>query len=280
MIKKAVVGAAGYGTRFFPVAKTVNKCMLPVLRHPLVHLAVEDCVIGGIEKIAVVTRPGDTQIRRYFGDDPVLRRSLETMAGPDRYEPIANLHRMADFTFLEQPDNGRYGSAIPAVVAREFVGTDDFLLIAADDVILRWDGGSEAGDLAACFHDSGRSVAISAAIVPGRTAGAQGVLRTRRQGERLHLTGIIEKPAGYAAPQARVFIGRAALPAAFLDRLDTLAPDERSGEYQITSAIEALARESLVAVHETRGSYYNCGDVPGWLSANLAAARMADVELE
>jgi UTP--glucose-1-phosphate uridylyltransferase len=281
MVNKAVIAVAGYGSRFFPIAKTVNKCMLPILDRPVVHLAVEDCVRAGIEQIAIVTAPGDTQIRHYFTEDKALRQHFHERDWDHKYEAIAGLHELAEFTFLEQPRDGRYGTALPAMVAADWIDGDDFLLMSGDDVLLRSDGGSDLADLVHARREVVREVtanveqigavaAIAAAVVPGDQAHRYGVLVPR---DGLLLDHLEEKPTDYAAALALVNISRAVLPGFFLDFLDDLKP-AANGEFQSTDAIQALAEDHDMLVHPIRGAYHDCGDPAGWLAANVAAAEI------
>lgn len=273
MALKAVIAVAGYGSRFFPIAKTINKCMLPVGNRPIVHLAVEDCIAAGIEEIAIVTAPGDTQIRHYFTEDRALRDHFHERGWDRKYEPIAHLHELAEFTFLEQPRDGRYGTALPAMVAADWIGNDDFLLMSGDDVLLRADGGSDLADMVRARTEAGTAGAIAAATVPGDQAHRYGVFDSHADEGLLVLDRLVEKPTDYNGDVAHVNISRAVLPNWYLDYLDELKP-AANGEYQSTDAIQALADEYDVLVHPVLGAYHDCGDPAGWLAANNAAARI------
>jgi UTP--glucose-1-phosphate uridylyltransferase len=270
---KAVIAVAGYGSRFFPIAKTINKCMLPIGNRPIVHLAVEDCIAAGIEEIAIVTAPGDTQIRHYFTEDTALRDHFHERGWDRKYEPVAHLHDLAEFTFLEQPRDGRYGTALPAMVAADWIGGDDFLLMSGDDVLLRADGGSDLADMVRARTEAGAAGAIAAATVPGAQAHRYGVFVSRTDEDLLLLDRLVEKPTDYVGDVAHVNISRAVLPNWYLDYLDELKP-AANGEYQSTDAIQALADEYDVLVHPIRGAYHDCGDPAGWLAANNAAAEI------
>jgi UTP--glucose-1-phosphate uridylyltransferase len=271
VVNKAVIAVAGYGSRFFPIAKTVNKCMLPILDRPVVHLAVEDCVRAGVEQIAIVTAPGDTQIRHYFTEDTALREHFHERGWDRKYEALAGLHELAEFTFLEQPRDGRYGTALPAMVAADWIGGDDFLLMSGDDVLLRSDGGSDLADLVRARREADTAAAIAAATVPGDQAHRYGVLMSHMDDGVLLLDRLAEKPTDYTGELAFVNISRAILPGVYLDYLEDLKP-AANGEYQSTDAIQALAEDHDMLVHPIRGAYHDCGDPAGWLAANNAAA--------
>jgi UTP--glucose-1-phosphate uridylyltransferase len=274
VVRKAVIAVAGYGSRFFPVAKTINKCMLPVLNKPVLHLAVEDCVRGGIEQIAIVTAPGDQQVRHYFSLDADMRDHFHARGWDAKYKAIAHLHELAEFTFLEQPRDGRYGTALPPMVAAPFIGGDDFLLLSGDDLLLRADGGSDLADLITARTTSGAAAALAASTVPGDAAHRYGVLMPRDEGGRLMLDQLVEKPSGYTDPIAYAYISRAVLPNEILGYLADLEP-AGNGEYQVTDAIQQMNAKHSTLIHPVTGRYLDCGDPQGWLAANNAAAELA-----
>ena len=148
---RAVIAAAGMGTRFFPIGKTVTKAMLPVLDRPVIDYAVADCVAAGARQIAIITAPGEAgrPIRHYYSHDAELENYCAGRGWQDKYAPLADIHEQAAFTFIEQPRDNRYGTAIPAILAAEFIGDDDFLLVSGDDLLLRTDHGFDLADLAA-----------------------------------------------------------------------------------------------------------------------------------
>ena len=279
-VTKAVIAVAGFGSRFFPVTKTINKCLLPVLNRPILHLAVQDCVQAGIDQIAIVTAPGDTQVRHYFSHDEALQREFREHGWDAKYAVIDGLERLAEFTFLEQPRDGRYGTALPAQIAHDFVAGDDFVLMSGDDVVLRADGGSDLADMIRHRDEAGAPAAIAAATKPGEQAYRYGVFITRQRDDGLlMLDHLEEKPADYTGPLAHINISRQILPGCFFDYLTELKP-AASGEYQITDAIAAFLHDNEMLVHPLTGTYFDCGDVAGWLSANTAAAQIAGIKLD
>lgn len=273
---KAVIAVAGRGTRFYPIAKTICKCMLPVLDQPILAHAIADCIAAGAAQIAIVTADGEAgrQVRHYLTEDVGLAAYFAARGQPDRYEPIAHLHDQASFTFIEQPrDVSRYGTALPAILAADFIGGDDFFLIAGDDLLLRGDGGSDLADLTAARTAAGTPAALAAATAPGHDAHRYGIIqaRTAANGHEL-LDDIIEKPGRYPQATAYINVSRALLPGDALPYFQKLTPAP-SGEYQATDAITAFARDHDTLVRPVVGRYFDCGNPVGWLAANNAAAR-------
>ena len=272
---KAVIAVGGIGSRFFPITKSISKAMMPILNQPLVAYAIADCIAAGAHEIAFAPTPGATsrQVQHYLTEDHDLRRLLAEHGWDDKYAPISQLHRQADFTFLEQQPDGRYGTAVPAILADDFIADDDFLLITSDDLLLRDDGGSDLADLVAARAAAGTPGALAATTVPGADAHRYGVLRPRPAEQRRRvLDELIEKPADYDQPTAAISLSRFLLPAAALDYFRALKP-ACNGEYDATNAVGAFARDHDVLIHPVTGRYHDCGTPEGWLAANNAVAR-------
>ncbi|OON27500.1 hypothetical protein BSA16_31715 [Micromonospora sp. Rc5] len=262
------------GSRFFPIGKTINKCMLPILNQPVVAYAVADCVAAGARDIAIVTAPGEPgrQVRHYFSEDRDLKDYFTARGWQDKYAAVADLHTQATFTFLEQPRDDRYGTALPAIVAAEFIAGDDFLLVAGDDLLLRSDGGSDLADLSAARTAAAVPAALAAATVPGTEAHRYGILHPRPVAGHQLLDELLEKPNNYDEPTAYINISRTLLPAHALAYFQKLTPAS-NGEYQATDAVIAFARDHDVLIHPVTGEYHDCGNPAGWLAANNAAAQ-------
>ncbi|MEV4210052.1 sugar phosphate nucleotidyltransferase [Micromonospora sp. NPDC049662] len=271
---KAVIAVAGMGSRFFPIGKTINKSMLPILNHPVLAYAVADCIAAGAREIAIVTAPGEAgrQVRHYLSEDHDLKAYFNARGWQDKYAPLADLHHQADFTFLEQPRDDRYGTALPAIIAAEFIGNEDFLLVAGDDLLLRADGGFDLADLAAARAAAGTPAALAAATVPGAEAHRYGILHPRTAAAGHHLLDeLLEKPDSYGEPTAYINISRTLLPAHAVAYFQKLTPAS-NGEYQATDAVAAFARDHDVLIQPITGQYHDCGNPAGWLAANNAAA--------
>jgi UTP--glucose-1-phosphate uridylyltransferase len=275
MIRKAVIAVAGVGSRFFPISAAVNKCMLPILNKPIAQLAVEDCVAAGVEEIALVVAEGDTQVRRYFAPDPRFERLVEERGLAQRYEAVREVHRLAEFHFIDQPRDQGYGTALPVLAARKFIGEDSFFVMAGDDLLFRPDGGSDMLDLSAELERSGAGGAIAVAAVPSSESSRFGVVEARQgsNGSAI-MTDIVEKPESVAGNPNMIhaFVSRSIVTAEIFTVLDALEPSPRSGELQWTDALTAFGRQTEVAVWPVAGRYFDCGNVGGWVAANVEVA--------
>ena len=274
---KAVISTAGFATRFFPVSKVVNKSLLPVWDRPVIDYLITELLAAGVRDIAVVTLPGDDQIRRYVTEVPWVRDYFTNRGWDHKYTPIADLQqRLADVTFewIEQPIDGRYGTAIPPMLARDWVGDSDWLLVSGDDVVLRADGGSDLADLVAARTAAKTPAAMQVTNVPADRVSRYGIIATRDHHGFPVLNGAVEKPAPEEAPSTLASISRYLLGPDFFDVLAVLKPDPMTGEYLSITALLDYAHTNPVLVHTISGDYYDCGHPGGWLEANNAAAHL------
>jgi UTP--glucose-1-phosphate uridylyltransferase len=279
MTTKAVISTAGFGSRFFPVSVAVNKSLLPILNRPVIDYLVRELLAADVREIAFVTLPGDDQIRRYFEQSEWVRDYFYARGWESKYAPLAELYdQLSDvrFEWIEQPVDGKYGTAIPAILAREWIGDADWFLLSGDDVILRADGGSDLADLAAARADAGTPAAVQVTEVPWERVSRYGVIEIREQDGLRLLAGAVEKPPADEAPSNLASISRFLLGPDFFDTLDDLEPDPNSGEYLSIAALINYAQEHPVLVHTITGVYHDCGQPGGWLEANKAAAAILD----
>ncbi|HZO69075.1 MAG TPA: sugar phosphate nucleotidyltransferase, partial [Kribbellaceae bacterium] len=223
---------------------------------PVIHYLVDECVNAGASDIAIVIPPGlpGEQVVRYFDQD-VLQEVLPRL------------------TFIEQPTDGRYGTAIPVLLAQPFINNDYFFLLNADDLMLRFDGGSDLAGMLASQQQSGTEATVGAAIMPGRRARRYGVLLTARRARGRVLAGLRDKPGTLPRGRYRVSVGRMLLPPKFAVHLAGLTANHETGEYQITDALVTFVEHTDVGVVTLAGRYHDCGEVDGWLAANLRMAR-------
>lgn len=272
-----MVSTAGFGSRFFPVSVAVNKSMLPILNRPVIDYLVSELVAAGVSEIAFVTLPGDNQIREYFEESSWIKRYFYDHGWASKYAPVAELQERLSgvtFTWIEQPVDGKYGMAVPPLLAREWVGNSDWFLVSGDDVVLRADGGSDLADLVAAREESGMPAALQVTTVPREQVSRYGIIRTREHNGYRVLDGAVEKPSLEDAPSNLAQMSRYFLGPDFFATLDKLDPDPSSGEYLSISALANFAQDNLVLVHTISGEYHDCGQPLGWLKANNAAARL------
>jgi UTP--glucose-1-phosphate uridylyltransferase len=275
-ITKAVIPVAGYGTRFLPITKTINKSMLPILNRPVVDYIVADCVSAGITDIFFVVLPNETQLQDYYSQNQELQKYLIDRGAAEKVSLIENIHKQARFHFIVQPQDGRYGTAIPPLLMKGRVGdSEPFLILMGDDFIFRKDGGSEIADMIHSYQKSGARGLMMATKIPAKKAGRYGVIKTSGKVDDYPLfKSIYEKPGHIKDGEVLINISKYIFDSSFFEHLEKVTPDDKSGEFYINDAIISFAKTGAdVAVHTAGGEYLDAGTVEGLIHANLVVAR-------
>lgn len=273
-IKKAVIASAGFGTRFLPITKTIQKEMLPILNRPLVDYVVEDCIKAGITEIIFVISEHNTQLVHFYRENDRLYEYLRRMNKLDMYDAVKHLHEQAQYTFVRQPDSATYGTATPVKLVREHLQNEEaFLVFMGDDFVFNADGSSEAGRMIETFTNSGARGLAACIARPENLLHKYGIAEIRQENGFTYLTNLIEKPAPGTAPSNLANISKYIFTPEIFDIIDNQAVNSTSGELFITDSIMELARRSPVAIHQPVGEYLDGGYVMGWLKANLSIAK-------
>jgi UTP--glucose-1-phosphate uridylyltransferase len=267
-VRKAVLPAAGLGTRFLPATKAQPKEMLPVVDKPLIQYTVEECVASGIENIIIVTGRGKNAIEDHFDSAPELERFLEEHGQPERAELVRQISRMVHFSYTRQSEPLGLGHAVLA--ARELVGDEPFAVLLGDVII---NGQPVTRSLMDVYEETGIG-AIAVEPVPSERLRLYGVVDTKpapaqRWGEKLQrICDLVEKPAPEEAPSNLGVTGRYVLPPAIFDYLASTQPG-RGGEIQLTDALRQLARKEGLYSYTFEGKSYDAGDKLGFLKATV-----------
>lgn len=278
-IKTALITAAGYGSRFFPVSKSVQKEMLPVLNRPVIDYLVDDCIQAGIERIILTVREGQNIVEHYYTEQPKLRSFFEAMGTAEKYKAVEQLHQKAHFQFLIQRDSDGYGTAVPVKLAQSFLQEEEaFLYLTGDDFIFHPNGHTEAAALVELWEKTKAQAVMSCREVAAEDTHRYGIVETTLKEGVQHLTSLVEKPPQGTTTSRLANISKYVLTPAAFSVLANQALDQKSGEAYITDTILELAQTGDVVVHVPQGEYLDCGSVAGWLKANLTLAEQ-DPEL-
>lgn len=249
-IDTAVIPVAGYGTRMFPVTKSVSKEMLPLGNRPIVDYIVEDCLEAGVERIIFVVRPAQTQIRHFYSEESIIRDFLKQRNALDKYAPLDNLPRKAEFTFVDQPADERYGTAIPLLCAETVLEGKPFLYINGDALVWK-PGVSVTSEMVTALSRERAAAALLAKRISREDVSRYGVLKLREDGS---FAGITEKPSVEEAPSNFINLGAYVLNDSIFPLLRDLNPDPKTGEYYVTDALEAFAGSNRTYVHDVEGA--------------------------
>ncbi|MGV9331754.1 sugar phosphate nucleotidyltransferase [Nocardia sp. NPDC003726] len=267
-VRKAVIAAAGLGTRMYPITKTIDKAMLPLGRRPAIDYMIRECARAGVEQIAIVVREGSTQIQHYYGCDSDLRELLALRGWEDKATALDETASVPELVFLEQSLKEGYGTAIPVLLAREFVGDDSFFYLSSDDLLADESGASTLASLA---ETAGDSYGIVGQPATPENLGRYGLLATEEIGGALYLRGIAEK-AKEVPDDGRpllINISRYVFPATFFATLASVETDPGSGEIYLTDGLAAVssADPEAVRVQRSHGDYFDLGSVDGLVAA-------------
>ena len=273
-ISKAVITCAGFGTRFLPISKTIQKEMLPILDRPLIDYVVDDCIRAGITDIIFVISEHNYQVLHYYRENQRLHQYLQKNNKLELYDSIKQLHQKANFHFVRQPDAENYGTAVPVQLAKEYLKDEEaFLVLMGDDFIYNHNGHSEVAAMIKTFEESGAKGLVTCIEKPEEMLHRYGIAKLASENNFRYLQALIEKPAPGAAPSNLANISKYILPKTIFDLISVQQPNPQSGELYITDTVSQLALTEKVVVHQPSGEYLDGGYPLGWLLANLNVAK-------
>ncbi len=273
-INKAVISCAGFGTRFLPISKTIQKEMLPLFNKPVLDYIVSDCVRAGIKDIVIVINEHNYQPLHYFRENQRLASYLAQMNKSHLYKKVEHIHQQANFSFIKQTDSHPYGTSIPLILAQKEIQDEQaFLYLTGDDLVFFADPNrSFIQELINEYQQSAAKAAISGIQVSNQSVSQYGIISHSTENNHCYLKKLIEKPKATEAPSNLANISKYILSPEILPIIHQQNADKNSGEYFITDAIEQLSHDHKVLVHQTKGKYLNAGDPVNWLKANLIVA--------
>ena len=272
-IRKAVIPAAGLGTRVLPATKAIPKEMLPLADKPAIQYIIEEAVQSGIEHVIIVTSRTKRAIEDHFDDSPELRAALEKKGDRVKLEMLEAIENMVQLSFTRQPQAHGLGHAI--LMAKDLVGDEPFGVLLGDDLVVNRGGKPCLRQLMDVQEAYGGCV-IAAMRVPREQTRLYGVLDVAPGGEpgqpRLHrVRDLVEKPAPEAAPSDLAVMGRYVLTPDIFEALERTEPGA-GGEIQLTDGLRALRDGEPIYGYEFEGVRYDTGDPIGYLTTSIAFA--------
>jgi UTP--glucose-1-phosphate uridylyltransferase len=266
-VRKAVILAAGYGTRLLPVTKAQPKEMLPLVDKPVIHYSVDEAVAAGITDIIIVTALGKRAVEDYFDRSRDIEQILLEKGDQERYDELRRISDMANFAFVRQGEMGGIGHAV--LTTRHLVGDEPFVLFLPDDVILG--PVSTAKQLVDCYHTYGGSV-VAVQEVPEELTSSYGIVAGEIAGHRtVRLRQLVEKPRPGLAPSRLAIVGRYLFTPSVFEAIER-TPRGYGGELQITDAMQVLADEEGMFAYEFEGERFDTGRPLGLLMASITLA--------
>ena len=265
-IRKAVIPAAGLGTRFLPATKAQPKEMLPIVDKPAIQFIVEEAIASGIEEILIITGRNKRSIEDHFDRSLELELQLKEQG---KYEMLGMIEQISNITihFIRQKEARGLGHAV--LCARQFVGDEPFAVMLGDDIV---DAKVPClAQLIDVYEDLGGSV-LGVQRVPKKQVVNYGIVAPKEIKPNVwQAMNLIEKPAVEEAPSDLAVLGRYVLEPEIFDILSHTAPG-RGGEIQLTDAICELAKRQPVYAYNFYGRRYDIGDKEGFLEATVEYA--------
>ena len=266
-VRKAVILAAGFGTRMLPATKAQPKEALPLVDKPIIQYAVEEAAASGLREVIIVTSMGKRAVEDHFDRSPELEQALAAKGDLARLAEIQRISDLADIGYVRQHEQLGIGHAVLQV--RNVIGRDPVVLFLPDDVII-----SEvpaAQQLINVFQAHGGSV-LAVEEVPPAEVPNYGIVDGEPIDDGLwRVRGLIEKPAVTAAPSNLGIVGRYVLTPEIFDALDETPPG-KNGEIQITDGLANLLKRQPMFAHRFAGRRYDTGRPLGLLKASIEVA--------
>ena len=272
-VRKAVLPAAGFGTRFLPATKAIPKEMVTLVDRPIIQYAVEEAVSSGIEQIIIVIASGRSTIEEHFDSDAALERWLEERGDIEMLRAVRRISEIGTIAFVHQKEQLGLGHAV--LMAKELVGDEPFAVLLSDDVMLN-PGGKPVTQQLIEQYAAHRGSVIALQRVPREEVGRYGIVAPlREEGRLVEIGDLVEKPSVEDAPSDLAVLGRYILSPKIFDKLETTQRGA-GGEIQLTDAIRALSAEQAVFGYRFEGVRHDAGTRLGWLKANIAMSLDSD----
>lgn len=271
-IKKAVIPAAGLGTRFLPATKAIPKEMLPLVDIPTIQYIVKEAVESGIEEILIITNSNKHCMENHFDRSYELESRLLESNKQEEYNMICDIANMANIYYVRQKQPKGLGHAI--LCAKSFIGDDPFAVLLGDDVVENHDGKPALKQLIDTYNAVQASV-VGVQTVADDDVSKYGIVEPAKgenvENKRVKLRSMVEKPSKEDAPSNMAVLGRYVLTPEIFDYLETQEPGA-GGEIQLTDAIKNLMISQSVYAYDFEGIRYDVGDKFGFIKATVEYA--------
>ncbi|WP_290783982.1 UTP--glucose-1-phosphate uridylyltransferase GalU [Exiguobacterium sp. UBA6309] len=272
-ITKAIIPAAGLGTRFLPATKAMPKEMLPILDKPTIQYIVEEAAKAGIEDIIIVTGKHKRAIEDHFDNQKELEITLENSGKTELLEKVQFSTNLANIFYVRQKEQKGLGHAI--LTAKQFIGNEPFAVLLGDDIVESDDPAIK--QLMDVYEQTEKSVIGVQEVRPEDTH-RYGIIDPVSQNGRLYdVKKFVEKPAPGKAPSNLAIMGRYVLTPDIFDYLANQG-EGAGGEIQLTDAIERLNADSQVYAYDFEGNRYDVGEKLGFVKTTIEYA-LKDAEM-
>jgi UTP--glucose-1-phosphate uridylyltransferase len=266
-VRKAVIPAAGLGTRFLPATKAIPKEMLPIVDIPTIQYVVEEAVASGIEHVILVTGRGKDALLDHFDRAPELEAFLGSKGKDELVAMVRAIAERVEILAVRQQEPRGLGHAV--LTARSAVGDEPFAVLLGDDI---FDAEPPCTRQLVDVFAARRQGVVALLQVPDDQTASYGVIAGKALGNGLHtIDAMVEKPAPGTAPSNLAIMGRYVLPPEIFTLIERTPPG-KGGEIQLTDALDRLRAAGGILGCEFRGRRYDAGDKVGYLQANIEYA--------
>lgn len=269
IVRKAVIPAAGLGTRFLPATKALPKEMLPIVDIPTVQYIVEEAVKSGIEEVLVITNSNKHCMENHFDKSYELEDRLTASGKLKEVEMINRIANLANIYYVRQKEPRGLGHAI--LCAKSFIGNEPFAILLGDDVVINKEGDPALKQLIQAYGKVNASI-VGVQTVAKDQVSKYGIVAPSEhdtsQGRLKKLYDMVEKPKTEEAPSQLAVLGRYVLTPEIFDLLENQAPGA-GGEIQLTDAIKRLMTSQAVYSYDFEGTRYDVGDKFGFIKATI-----------
>lgn len=266
-LRKAIIPAAGLGTRFLPATKAQPKEMLPIVDKPTIQYIIEEAVASGIEEILIITGRNKKSIEDHFDKSVELEMELEKAGKQEMLDMVRRISDMVDIHYIRQKEPRGLGHAIHC--AKSFVGNEPFAVMLGDDVV-----DSEVPclkQLIDCFNEY-KTTILGVQTVDPKNVDKYGIVDGLHIEDRVYkVKRLVEKPSVDEAPSNVAILGRYIITPQIFEILENTAPG-KGNEIQLTDALETLIKNEAMYAYDFEGRRYDVGDKLGFLQATVEYA--------
>ena len=266
-IRKAVVTAAGWGTRFLPATKAQPKEMLPLVDKPMIQYVVEEAVASGIKQIIIVTALGKRAIEDHFDRSFELEYALKQKGSSELLRTLQGITELADICYIRQKEQLGLGHAV--LTAKELIGDEPFALFLPDDII---ESRVPAMKQMLRVYDRYGSSVIAVQTITPEESKAYGVVAPQQVEKRIYqVLSLVEKPEPKDAPSNLGIVGRYILTPEIFSMLEKTTPG-KGGEIQLTDGLRLLLKKQKIYAYQFQGTRHDTGTPLGFLKASVEFA--------
>ncbi len=266
-VRKAIIPAAGLGTRFLPATKAQPKEMLPIVDKPTIQYIIEEAIASGIEDIIIVTGRGKFAIENHFDKSFELEEELKRSNKADLLNLVKDISNLVDIHYIRQKEPRGLGHAI--YCARKFIGNEPFAVLLGDDIV---DSREPCLKQLIDRYNEYKTTILGVQAVPQEDVSKYGIISGNRVDERIYkVKDMIEKPEKEQAPSNIAILGRYIISPHIFEHLESVQPG-KNGEIQLTDALKSLMECEAMYAFEFEGKRYDVGNKLGFLEATVEFA--------